>query len=542
LRILDKTLAWVGRKIFAATQKDKTGFFVEWVQGGRATTSEERVNNDKAFQLGTYFACIRNISEDIAKVPLKVYKQLKPRGKDARSDHRLYSLLHDAPNPEMTALTFRQTLTAHALGWGNGFAEIERDIEGNPLYLWPLRPDRVRVFRLDDNRIWYEIRTDDDKTAWLRDDFVFHVPGLGFDGLVGYNVARYARECLGAALAAQKFSSSFFGNGIQSAGILTHPGQLSPEAQANLRKSFEQYQGAENANKVLIIEEGLDYKKTTIPPEEAQFLESRQFSVAEICRWFRMPPHKVADLSRATFSNIEHQALEYVGDTLLPWFTRWEQEIYRKLLTRKEQRKGYFAKHVVQGLLRGDIEARNKAYQTGRNWGYLSADDIRELEDMNPLPDKKGETYLHPLNMEEAFAPGQKKEVQQVSFDKGFESFVDNAAERIANAETREISKVVGKAKEDRERFDNWIAEFFNKHTAFMTKALSPLSEAFWRVTQKDFYMAAIVEELKQEGIAAFTSYDPEQTLETWKTQRQGDIKTIIEEGMNNATSKTEKE
>lgn len=527
-------------QLYAATQQATSGWFYDWAMGGRTTTSGENVSNDSAFQLATVFACIRAISEDVGKLPLKIYKNLKPRGKDPLPEHPIYRLLHDQPNPEMTAMTFRQALTSHTLGWGNGFAEIERDIEGKPIYLWPLRPDRVRVFRMDDNRIWYEIRTDDDKQAWLRDDNVFHIHGLGFDGLVGYNVIRYARECLGAALASQKFASTFFGNGARSSGMLSHPGGLSDEARKNLRRSFEeQYQGAQNANRLMLLEEGLKFEQTSVPPEEAQFLETRQFSVPEICRWFRMPPDKVADRLRAQgWSTLEQMNTDYVTDTLLPWFVRWEQEIWRKLLTPKEQRKGLFAKHTVQGLLRGDTKTRNEAYKTGRNWGWLSADDIRELEDMNPLPDGKGEDYLVPLNMKEA----GEEVVERASFDKAFESFVDNAAERIANAEIREISKVVGKAKEDRERFDSWITDFFEKHTAFMTKALSPLAEAYWRVTKKDFYMAAIVGELKQEGTETFTKYDPEETLEAWKQQRKGDIKTIIEEGMKNATSETEKE
>lgn len=537
MRILDKVLGWVGHKILAATQRDHTGWFVDWAQGGFKTLSGEIVNNDKAYTLSTVFACIRAISEDVGKLPLKLYKNLEPRGKEPLPKHRLYGLLHDQPNPEMTAVTFRRVLTAHALGWGNGFAEIERDVTGIPLSLWPLRPDRVRVFRLDDNRIWYEIRTEEGQTAWLRDDNILHIPGLGFDGLIGYNVIRYARECLGGCLAAQKFASSFFGNGVRSSGMLIHPENLSKEARENLRASFAQYQGAENANRLMILEEGLQFKETTIPPEDAQFLETRQFNVAEICRWFRMPPNKVADTTRAQgWSTLEQTNTDYVVDTLTPWLVVWEQEIWRKLLAPQEQRKGLFARHVVQGLLRGDTKTRHEAYKTGRNWGWLSADDIRELEDMNPLPDGKGDKYLIPLNMTEA---GAEEEGRPLSFDKKFGAFINDAAGRIASAEIRTIESRIDKATEDRERFNQWIIDFYDRHSAFIIKTLTPLAEAWQNETGADFYMAAITEELAKEGIDAFTKGDPINALVVWKKSRKENIAILIKERAKNATIKT---
>jgi hypothetical protein len=226
------------------------------------------------------------------------------------------------------------------------------------------------------------------------------------DGLVGYNVIRYARECLGGALAAQKFASAFYKNNATPGGILQHQETLSENAQNRLRNSMEkQMSGAENASRLLVIEEGMTFTQTTIPPEEAQFLETRQFNVPEICRWFRMPPGKVGDITRAQgWSTLEMTNTDYVTDTLLPWLVRWEQEVGRKLFSPRDKVAGYFAKHVVNGLLRGDVKSRTESYVKGRNWGWLSADDVRELEDMNPLPDGQGEKYLIPLNMRDAAA------------------------------------------------------------------------------------------------------------------------------------------
>lgn len=538
--ISDKFLGWIGRKIMAATQRGHTGWFTDWAQGGRSTLSGETVSNDNAYQLSTVFACIRAISEDIGKLPLKLYKNVSPRGKQPLPNNRIYKLLHDQPNPEMTAMTFRQVLTAHALGWGNGYANIERAIDGSVLWLWPLRPDRIRVYRLEDGRIWYEIRTDDDKIGWLRDDNVLHIHGLGFDGLIGYNVIRYARECLGAAVAVQKYAASLYGNSVCAAGILTHPASLKKEAQDRLRKSFEKYRGAKNAHRLMILEEGMSFTQTSIPPEEAQFLETRQFGVPEICRWFRMPPHKVADLSRATFSNIEHQALEYVGDTLMPWFVRWEQEIWRKLLSDEEKAKGMFVRHVAQGLLRGDISTRYQAYQTGRNWGWLSADDVRELEDMNPLPDEQGEKYLIPLNMKDAAEPEAEVIVDtKPDTEEVFGAIVLDAAERVASAEAREIGKVAARAQEDYEKFNNWVTNFFNNHAGYIRQVLELVSAAWSEYADTKFCLAVIVDQLVTEGAAAFTQGDPEIVLESWRAERIKRIVDIIR-GAKNAIAKTQ--
>ena len=368
------------------------------------------VTNKTALNIGTVFACIRNISEDVAKVPFKVYKNVGD-GKKTLHNHPLYNVLNRAANPDMTAMSFRQTLTAHCLGWGNGYAEIVKDIQGNVAELYPLPPNKVRPKLTDYGDLYYEVHRDDGTTDNVSADLIFHVHGLGDDGLVGYNVIQYARESLGLAQAAETFGSTYFGNNTIVGGILKHPNNLSEEAQRRLAKSMnEKYQGPDNAHKIMVLEEGMDFTQTTIPPEQSQFLETRQFSVPEICRWFRMPPHKVADLTRATFSNIEHQDLEYVKDCLTAWFKRWETEIWKKLITDIEKRSGVFVEHTVEGLLRGDIQSRYAAYQialgNNNNPGFMTINEVRALENLNPMD-----------GADELFSPQEPEEPQEETQD-----------------------------------------------------------------------------------------------------------------------------
>jgi HK97 family phage portal protein len=354
-----------------------------------ATNAGVAVSNESALHISTVFACIRNISEDVAKIPIKVYRHIE-NGKERLVNHRLHYMLNYQPNSEMTSMDFRQTLTAHCLGWGNGYAEIQRDVLDNPVYLWPIHPSKVKAIRRDTGEIMYEVLREDGQISLLRPESMLHVRGLGEDGIVGHNVVRFARESLGLAKAAETFGATYFGNNTVMGGILRHPAQLSEAAQSRLKTSIERkHQGSENAHRLLVLEEGMEWLKTVIPPEESQFLETRQFSVPEICRWFRMPPHKVADLQRATFSNIEHQDLEYVKDCLTAWIKRWEQSIWWRLLSEDERRQGVYAEHTVEGLLRGDIASRYSAYQVAlgnnNNPGFMTVNEVRALENLNPI-------------------------------------------------------------------------------------------------------------------------------------------------------------
>ncbi len=404
---------------FKKTEKKALGNYgswMEWFTPG-PTSSGVPLSNESAMSIATVFACIRNISEDVAKIPLKIYRKSE-KGKELKPDHPLLTLLNYQPNPEMTAMDFRQTLTAHCLGWGNAYAEIERTLGGEISGLFPLHPSIVRPKRTDVDKILvYEVRRENGSTDILSADTVLHIRGIGDDGIVGYNVIHYARECMGSAKAAETFGSTYFGNNTSICGVLKHPDHLSKEAQERLRASIEsKHRGPENANRLLILEESMSYEKGVLSPEESQFLETRQFSVVEICRWFRMPPHKVQDLQRATFSNIEHQDLEYVKDCLMAWLKRWEEAIWLKLFSLREQSRGFYAEHVVEGLLRGDIGSRYSAYQialgNNNNPGFMTINEIRKLENLDPLeggddlytpqsPEKPKDTYQESNQNEE---------------------------------------------------------------------------------------------------------------------------------------------
>lgn len=380
----------------AATTTDRSGWFVDWVQGGSSTTSGIRINNNNALQIAAVFACIDCISADVAKLPLHIYKR---DGKYRRKkyEHRLHNLLSYQPNPEMTAIDFRQALTAHVLGWGNAYAEKQFDSRGNIIALWPLRPDRIKPFRDDNKKLWYEATTDTGNRVYFPSHEILHIHGLSFDGIVGYNVVHQARESIGFAKATEKFGATWFGNGAHPSGTLEHPQVMSEKAQNRFQKGLERYKG-DKANKLLVLEEGMKFKAITIAPEESQFLETRKFTIPEICRWFRMKPHKIADLERATFTNIEHQNLEYVMDTLSTWFVRWEQAVWSKLFTQAEQQAGFYVKHNANAIIRGDIKTRYEAFHLAINDGWLSRNEARELEDMNPVNGL--DDFLLPLNME----------------------------------------------------------------------------------------------------------------------------------------------
>jgi HK97 family phage portal protein len=376
--------------IFGATSEDAARWWP--ITSGRKTAAGTNVGPSSALGLPSYFACVRVLAEDTAKLPLKIYRESPDGTKRVDTDHPASRILRRVPNREMTPFTVRETLTSWAAGWGNGYAEIVRDNAGRLQELAPIHPSRVTVKRID-GRIIYEIRSDiaGYQTVHLEAHEVFHLHGLG-DGLTGFSVAQVGAESIGAAMAAEAFVSTFYGNNTTLGGTLTHPGKLSESARTNLRESWQKMHGGpENAHKVAILEEGITFNATTISPRDAQFIEGRQFDVETVCRWFRMPPHKIQHLLRATFTNIESQGIEYVTDTLIPWLTRWEQEIGRKLIADDE---ALYAKHEVNGLMRGDAAARGAFYSQLFQIGVLTVNEIRRYEDMEPSADPAADKHF----------------------------------------------------------------------------------------------------------------------------------------------------
>lgn len=355
------------------------------------------VNATTAIQLSTVYACVRVISETVASLPLGVYEATDD-GNLKAGDHPLYHLLHDEPNAEMTSFVFREVMLAHLLLYGNSYSQIIRSGKNTVVGLYPLLPDHMDVDRDSKGNLTYTYTTSDGKTVVIKPQDILHIPGLGFDGIIGYSPIALEKNAIGLGIASEEYGSKFFSNGARPSGILTHPNTVkNPKA---VRESWNSaYGGSSNSNRVAILEEGMTFTPLSIPNNEAQFLETRKFQVDEICRIFRVPPHLVGDLEHATFSNIEHQSIDFAVHTIRPWLVRIEQSMNRALFT--DQEKGrFYVQFNIDGLMRGDYKSRMEGYAIARQNGWMSANDIRALENQNPIPKEEGgDAYLVNGNM-----------------------------------------------------------------------------------------------------------------------------------------------
>ena len=387
-----------------ASPQDRTaGSGYTFYFGG--TTSGKAVTERSAMQMTAVYSCVRILAEAVAGLPLNLYHYTGDGGKEKAIGHPLYLLLHDEPNPEMSSFVFRETLMTHLLLWGNAYAQIIRNGKGEVVALYPLMPNKMTVDRDERGQLYYSYQRSNDEaptmkgnTIILRPSDVLHIPGLGFDGLVGYSPIAMAKNAIGMAIACEEYGAKFFANGAAPGGVLEHPGTIKDPQR--VRESWQStFGGSGNANKIAVLEEGMKYTPIGISPEQAQFLETRKFQINEIARIFRVPPHMVGDLEKSSFSNIEQQSLEFVKYTLDPWVVRWEQSITRALLTQTEKAR-YFVKFNLEGLLRGDYESRMNGYATARQNGWMSANDIRELENLDRIPaEEGGDLYLINGNM-----------------------------------------------------------------------------------------------------------------------------------------------
>lgn len=369
------------------------------------TTSGKAVTERSAMQMTAVYSCVRILAEAIAGLPLHLFCYKEDGGKEKALGHPLYLLLHDEPNPEMSSFVFRETLMTHLLLWGNAYAQIIRNGKGEVVALYPLMPNRMTVDRDSSGQLFYSYQmsnadapTMPGGTVILKPSDVLHIPGLGFDGLVGYSPIAMAKNAIGLAIATEEYGAKFFANGATPGGLLEYPGTVKDPDR--VRESWNKgFSGSQNAGKVAILEEGMKYTPISIAPEQAQFLETRKFQINEIARIFRIPPHMIGDLEKSSFSNIEQQSLEFVKYTLDPWVVRWEQSLSRALFT-PEEKSQYFFKFNVEGLLRGDYQSRMNGYATARQNGWMSANDIRELENLDRIPaEEGGDLYLINGNM-----------------------------------------------------------------------------------------------------------------------------------------------
>ena len=431
--------------------------------GGR-TLAGVSVNEETALRYSAVWSAVTQISQTIGSLPIGLYRKLKPRGRDEMSDHPIHRVLQ-RPNPETSSMVFRETLQAHLLLWGNAYAEIQWNGRGNPEALWQIHPGRVQPFREDFGKRAIKYRVDGERIVSAEN--MLHIPGFSGDGIVGYSVIGQGAQNLGLGLAAEQFGAAFFGNGSSFGGILTHPGKLGKDAKQGIREAIEtSHQGSAKAHRFIVLGEGMTYTPIGIPPNAAQFIETRKFGTEDVARWFNMPPHMLKDLDRSTNNNIEHQSMEFVMHTIRPWCVRWEDELERKLIAPSEFNIQYV--HLtMDALLRGDTKTRYDAYGVGRTHGWLSANDIRQFEDMDPLPGEQGDLYL----VQQAQAPiNLLSDLIQSEIDKNNTPapapVSPNAARSEEIAELREeIATLRQSAAEHRSAVDALMANIRELHT-----------------------------------------------------------------------------
>lgn len=377
-----------------------------------AAASGKNVTEETAIQISTVYACVRVLAETIASLPLNVYESDGKGGSRIAQNHPLEYLLHDAPNEEMTSFIWREQMMTQILLRGNSYSQIVRSGKTAILSIYPLLSSNMTVDRDDSGALTYKYKIEDENTITLSPSEVLHIPGMGFDGIMGYSPIALMKTTLGLTLAAEEYGSKVFGNGATPAGVLTHPNRLKdPEKLRNAWNAA--YGGSANAGKIAILEEGMKFERISMPNSEAQFLETRKFQVSEICRIYRVPPHMVGDLEHATFSNIEHQSISFAVHTIRPWLVRIEQSMNKALFSENERGK-YFVKFNMDGLMRGDYKSRMEGYAIARQNGWMSADDIRGLENLNPIgAEKGGEEYLVNGNMIPIKQAGQQKAAAQ---------------------------------------------------------------------------------------------------------------------------------
>ncbi len=467
-------------------------WFVDFLGGG-TTLAGSRVTSDSALAVTAVWNAVRIITSAEASLPLILYRR-KGKGKERALDHSLYRLLHDAPNERQTRFEFIEMLTGHLELRGNAYAVIAHDRRGVVTALTPLHPDRVVVMIAPDDSLWYEHTSRRGHRTTYREDEILHLRGFSSDGIMGLNPIGVVRESLGVTMAADAHAASFYGNSATPGGVLKTPKGLSKEAYARLKESWTaRHSGSANAWKPAILEEGLEWASIGMSSRDAQFIENRKFQIDEVARIFDIPPHKLKQMDRATFSNIEHQGIEFLQDSIRPRLVRMELRLNETLLLEREREEGYFFEFLVDAMSRGDQKSRYDAYAVGRQWGWLSADDIRARENMNPLPNGAGEEYLNPLNMVSAGQqptptqpapapqpadpndPNEDDEAQRAVH--AFRGLLLDAARR---ADRKYVQAARRQAASDRSapELSSWFATFWLDHTRTLEQNFTPLVRA----------------------------------------------------------------
>ena len=483
-------------------------FPAEWLldifNGGR-TDSGLRVSEMTALQVTTVFACVKLVSAAIGFLPFQPYEIMMAkdgrRAKRLAHDHDLYDLVRWEPNPEMTSFTMRQAMQAHALLWGNAYAELQRDNGNRVVAIWPRNPSRTRPYRVNNQLVYKttdgmsEVSSPDglnegnspERTIDAED--MIHIPGLALDGRLGQDTVWLARQAIGLALATEKFGAKFFGNGANPLGVLTHPSKLTPEAREQAKRSWQEAYGGENQLRTALLEQGITWTKTSVSPDEAQFLETRKLQIAEVCRVFGVPPHMVADTERTNRANTEQIGLEFVTFTLGPWLEAWQQEFRRKLFPSRSgvgrPQKKYCFLFETRALTMPDAQSRQAYYNSGKQWGWLSTNDINELEGRNPVDDPSADAYWMPVNMQEMGAE-EEQDADDGANGGAPPAKQDKTAQRFTRSYlplfTDAIGRILTRSKPDSDAFRKAFCPVLEA----IAQRLSEMAAAEFRCEQPD--------------------------------------------------------
>ena len=547
---------------------------MEVLGAGNGSAAGVSVTPEGSLAYSAVLACVRVLAEGVASLPCLVYERTQENGREGKrraTDHPVYELLHNEPNDVQTAFELYEMGMAQLLLWGNFYAEIDWDARGAVRGLWPLPAWDMAPY-MSGRKKFYQLQMTGASPMTFQDWQVLHVPSFGYDGLQGKSLIALAREAVGLGIAAQQYGASFFGNGARPGGILEHPGKLSKEAHDRLRGSWNAaHGGLTNAQRVAILEEGMKFAAVAIPPEDAQFLQTRQFQRAEVAAIFRVPPHMIGDLERATFSNIEQQSSDFYTNSLQPWLKRWEQRLMRSLLVGAE-RQTHLVEFLVDALLRADTTARYQAYAVGRNGGWLSANDIRERENMNPI--EGGDEYLTPLNMSpvgtlpptpspegegeeeatgEASPPlpppeekGQdlagretreEREARELRsatarrrLARSYRGTMEHVAQRIVNREVNDIRKAARKylTGKDVGAFETWAQTFDPEHSRFVRDYLHAPLVTYLRLVTAEIERE-LDEEIDEARLLAFGEEYVSGRRNDWMAELQRRLRQVVE-------------
>lgn len=498
--------------------------------GGVGTQSGEVVSSVTAQTVPAFFACVKVISEDVGKLPLVPYKRVGINQKELMESGSITRVLLKRPSPNSVPMIFKELITGWALAWGNGYAEIVRNSRKEPTELWPIHPSRVQIRRNSDGNLFYIIRFQDGSSTAIAAEDMLHIRGPG-DELYGWNLpVSIAKDTLGSAMAQIIFAASFFGNSVTPAGVLTHPESLKDEGQRRLRESMQRfYGGPRNAAKLLVLDEGMEYKPMSMPLKDAQFLESRNFSVEEIARYFRMPLHKIQSMKQSTNNNIEQQALEYTQDTLMPWLIRWEEEINLKFFPNTENS---FVKFDLDEMLRGDFDSQTEGFSRLFATGVLSINEIRARMDMNPVDD--GDVHYVPLNMvtleQSQQAPDDldskrdnRRDIDNTVAAK-FTPVIKAAMSTLVTKEAKAVTKAYSK---NPDTCADDMKGFYERHALQMFEAIWPVTESYFSLLSSVPIEDTNMEKLLADFCGSLCDFSRTQIVESSKMM--GEIKTLTD-------------